>query len=429
MARKKFPNLCILKQPGRKARLYIRFTDENGKRIKKYYGFEGDPEAVKRYQFDRLLWETNNAPIPLKSGNDAKEAKQARRAKKEKQARTQRPAGILVADLVDAFMSDARTRYVKHGRQTGTAANYWQALKPVLMRYGEKLTSEFTLDTLEEYQRELDRSRRLCRRQVNKRIQAITFVFTWGARHRINGERYVPAEIASELRLIAPLRSGYADSVDHPRKGAVSQADVDAVLPFLSSTVADMVRVQVLTGARPQEIRLMRAGDFETVSPDLWYYRPSEYKTEQFGGEKIVSIGPRAIAILAPRISGKEPGEYLFAPSEANAEKNARRTPDAQKTPSRLARDARRAENPLRRFNGCYRRDTYALAIKRACIRAGVPVWTPYQLRKLRGTELDRAFGAETAAAVLGHRDVATTLRHYIDPRREQADEIARKCG
>ena len=31
------------------------------------------------------------------------------------------------------------------------------------------------------------------------------------------------------------------------------------------------------------------------------------------------------------------------------------------------------------------RRDSYALAIKRACKRAGVPVFTPYQLRKLRG--------------------------------------------
>lgn len=50
-------------------------------------------------------------------------------------------------------------------------------------------------------------------------------------------------------------------------------------------------------------------------------------------------------------------------------------------------------------------------------------------LWELRGTEIDRQFGAETAVAVLGHANVSTTLCYYIDPRREQADEIARKCG
>ena len=411
-----FPALLVLRQKGRKNRLFI-WEPGTSPRRRKFYGAEGDSEAVARYEYDRALWEANHRatappdPAPV---------------------RRNAPTGsvITVADLVDAFMTFARAKYVKHGRPTGTRRNYWKAVEPVLLAYGDLPTSEFTLDRLEEYQRDLDRSKRLCRRQVNKAITAICYIFTWGARHRIDGERYVPAEIAAELRLIEPLRAGYAVSKDRPKKRAVKPADVEAALKCMTPTVRDMVEVQLLTGARPQEVRMMRAGDFEKIDAKLWHYRPREYKTEHIESDKIISCGPKAIAILRKRIRGKGPDTFIFKPETSDGEHRKRvGAKVTRKTPSRQARDEERAANPRRRFNACYRRDTYALAIKRACKRAGVPVFSPYQLRKLRGTEIDRQFGAETAAAVLGHKDVATTLRHYIDPRREQADAVARKCG
>lgn len=413
---KKFPNLLRTADKGRAKRLFI-YVPGTTPRRRKYYGVEGDPAAVARYEYDKALWEANQrapAPEPVP-------------APKRRQARF---SGVTVADLIDAFMSAAATKYVKHGRPTGTARNYWQAVRPILLRYGDLSTADFTLDTLEEYQRALDASRRLCRRQANKAIQAIVYVFTWGARHRTGGERYVPAEIAAELRLIEPLRRGYSVSTDRPKKRAVPPEDVEAALKHMTPTVADMVRVQLLTGARPQEVRTMRAGDFEEIDAALWYYRPREYKTELVEEGKIVSCGPRAIAILKKRRRGKGPDTFLFRPETSNDEhrRNAAKKV-TKKTPTRLARDAERAANPRRRFNECYRRDTYALAIKRACKRAGVPVFSPYQLRKLRGTEIDRQYGAVAAQAVLGHANVSTTLAYYIDPRRDQADEIARKCG
>jgi integrase len=38
-----------------------------------------------------------------------------------------------------------------------------------------------------------------------------------------------------------------------------------------------------------------------------------------------------------------------------------------------------------------------------------VPAWHPHQIRHLVGTELREKFGLDTAQAVLGHTDVATT--------------------
>ena len=382
-----FPQLLVSKERGRKDRLYILVPGKSGKLVKKYYGNVGDCSALERYEFDRKLWEVNN-PNPTVS------------------AVSETPT---VSDLIDEFLAYARNRYIKHGRPTGTATNYAHVLLPLARAYGKLPTSEFNLDVMEEYQSSLDSSRRLCRRQVNKAISAICYVFKWGTLHRLNGVRIVPTEIATELRLIQPLRAGYSKSIDHPQKRSVSLDDVYAVLPYLSPTVADMVRLQVLTGARPQEVRLMRCGDFDFIDEDLWHYRPSEYKTEHFESDKIISIGPRAIAILKPRLIGLKIGDYVFSPSRALSEISC----------------------PIgsRRLNEFYRRDCYSVAIKRACQRAHIAVFSPYQLRKLKATLIDREYDAETAAAVLGHKDVSTTLRHYIDPRRAIADNVARKLG
>lgn len=61
----RFPALTVSRENGRKNRLIAIFTDESGRRRKKYYGVEGDPEAVARYEYDRRLWEANHrAPLP-----------------------------------------------------------------------------------------------------------------------------------------------------------------------------------------------------------------------------------------------------------------------------------------------------------------------------------------------------------------------------
>lgn len=75
--------------------------------------------------------------------------------------------------------------------------------------------------------------------------------------------------------------------------------------------------------------------------------------------------------------------------------------------------------SPKRSFQKCYTKDSYARAIKRGAKKAGVDPWSPYQLRKMKATELDRTFGPNAAAAALGHKNVQTTLDHYIDPRIE----------
>lgn len=85
--------------------------------------------------------------------------------------------------------------------------------------------------------------------------------------------------------------------------------------------------------------------------------------------------------------------------------------------------------NPKRRPGERYLRGSYCQGIRRACISAGIPAWTPGQLRKTAATVTRSSHDLETAAAVLGHTDPKTTGRHYAKLDFERAAEAMRKIG
>lgn len=396
-----------------------------GKIRREYFGRADDPRSRARYAEARRVWEEARAA-------------EARKEETEQKARS---GGIiqaaLIAELIERYLIYAEERYQKHGKKTGTKDNIWYTLRPFLARYGAIDSADFGLDELEEYQRELDAGGKLCRNQINARIRIIIAMFTWGARHRgKNGQRMVPPAVAGELRLIEKLRRGYCRAKDHPRKGAAPLEDIEKTAAELAEPIASMVRLQLLTGARPNEIREMKAREITKAGRSLWEYRPESYKTEhqeQDGERKIIFLGPKAVKILRPFMAAAEKEgreDYLFRPAQAAAER--RRQSEAindTKTPSRRERDAQRARKPGRRLNDHYTATAYRTAIKRGAERAGVPDFTPYQIRKARATEIDRKYGEQAAAIQLGHKSIRTTLDHYIDPRTEQARKLARKIG
>jgi integrase len=54
-------------------------------------------------------------------------------------------------------------------------------------------------------------------------------------------------------------------------------------------------------------------------------------------------------------------------------------------------------------------------ALRKACKTAGVPLITPYDLRRTAGSLLvDAGVHLEQVADLLGHSNVATTRRHYV---------------
>jgi integrase len=63
-----------------------------------------------------------------------------------------------------------------------------------------------------------------------------------------------------------------------------------------------------------------------------------------------------------------------------------------------------------------------------ACKKAGVPQWTPNQLRHTAGTEIRNKYGIEYAQAALGHTDAKTT-EIYAKASYEKAEKVAREIG
>ncbi|MCC6679213.1 MAG: site-specific integrase [Phycisphaerales bacterium] len=227
----------------------------------------------------------------------------------------------------------------------------------------------------------IDKARpQMSRVTANKYTNAIRLVFKWGA-----AEELIPAEVWARLKTVDALRRGEGGAEDREPVGPVADALVAATLPRLSSVIADMVRVQRLTGMRPSEVCTMTGGQID-MSGRVWLYKPVHHKNAHRGQARVIAIGPRAQDILRPYLR-RELSKPLFSPVEAVAEVG-------------------------REWTGCregYDAQTYRQAIKNACLKAELPVWKPNQLRHAAATDLRKRYGLEVASAMLGHSALNTT--------------------
>ena len=144
-------------------------------------------------------------------------------------------------------------------------------------------------------------------------------------------------------------------------------------------------------------------------------YTPHQYKTKHKGKKRPIPIEKESQAILVPYLIEKEdcPEDYLFKPGDAvrliAIEKRIKRKSNVQ--PSQTHRKKGR-KHP---FRECYTKDAYGTAIQRAAERAGVPKWSPNQLRHTRATQVNDALGIEATQLLLGHSSTETT-QIYLDP-------------
>ncbi len=96
------------------------------------------------------------------------------------------------------------------------------------------------------------------------------------------------------LRSIAQGRGGVREGKPIEQ---IDLATIDATLGELTPIVADMVRLQLVSGARPGEIYSLPPGQLDR-SGEVWLYRPAQHKTRYRGKERVVCFGPQAQTIL-----------------------------------------------------------------------------------------------------------------------------------
>jgi integrase len=346
----------------------------------RYLGRYGSPESHEQYARLIAEWRANRRHLlPTTDAGPAVD-------------RT-----LSLNELILAYWRHVEGYYVKDGKPTSEQDNIKQALRFLRRLYGTTPAVEFgpvALKNTRQAMIEAGRSRKL----INKDVNRIRQLFGWAVESEL-----LPVQVHQALRRVKGLRKGRSAARESAPVVPVAEAAILAILPHLSPQVAAMVQLQHACGARPQEVTAIRPCEVDT-SGELWLYQPRSHKTAHLDREKVIVLGPRAQEVLRPWLD-RDPEAYCFVPAEATAwyRRRVRRRELPELQPQGEVPAPKLA--PGRR----YTRHSYRVAVQRACRRAGLPAWSPRQLRHTRATLIRQAYGLEAAKAVLGHADTKIT--------------------
>jgi integrase len=400
----KIPKYSLHKPSGR-ARVII-----DGRHI--WLGKYGSDESVERY--NRLVAEIAATPTGLSPSLPPKSLEP-----------------ITVVEVLAAYLKHAEGYYVKNGRPTVQVEVTKAAIRQALKLYGRSPAIEFGPAALKRVRQQMVGSG-ICRNEVNRRVQIVRRAFKWAV-----SEEMLPVSVYQALATVEGLRKGRTDAPDHPPVGAVSDDVVDATVPFMPPLVADMVRLQRLTGMRPGEVTSLRPGDVDR-SDTVWVYSPATHKNEHHGTIRTIFLGPKAQEILAPYLL-RAADAYCFSPAES-VRQQQKAAHAARKTPLSCGNrpGTNRKRRPKRKPRDRYDKNAYANVIRRAIKKANekrqkeekapLPRWTPNMLRHSAATEIRRRFDLEAVQSILGHTSMNTS-EIYAEKNLDLAREIARKIG
>ena len=355
-----------------RGRAYSRWTDPiTGQRRRRIWGAWGDPEAVRAYRRWAAEWIAGGGELTGQT--------------------------VSVARLILRYLDYAEQHYRKHGRVTSEVYGIRAALRAVNDLYGDTPAVEFTPSRLMAVQAEWVRLG-LSINTCNDYLHRVVRCWSWGVSRSL-----VPAAVADALGHVQTLRPGRTTAPAPAPRRAVPDADIEAAIPNLHPDPASqrvleaILRLQRLTGMRPGEVLELRPCDIDRSREPWLYVPPSGGKTLHLERARRVWIGPRARALLTPWLAVCRPEDRVW-------------------------------QLPARRGGGLVpvRIEFLRWCLANACRRAGVPVFTPHQIRHTYATELHRRYEDDAlVAAAIG--DTPEVARHvYVD---DPADATARRVA
>lgn len=292
-------------------------------------------------------------------------------------------------ELMASYLLHAQ-RYYKDSNE---ASHIVMALRPLRALYGEEPTNLFGPKKLKRVQQEMVRAG-LTRQGVNKRTVRIRRLFKWGV-----SEEMVPVKVLDELKTVQGLAIGRTDAPEARKVLPVPEDHLQAVLERVPAPIAALIRLQILTAARPGELVSMRRSDLDTAG-DVWTFKPRHHKNQWRLQGREIFIGPHGQEILRQWLP-LEMEAYVFSP---------------------------RRYHGRRTFRECYDVRQLRVAIWKCCDQAAIPRWSPGRLRHNAAGKLREQFGIEAAAAVLGHTKPDTTVI-YAQKNRALAKNTVLKSG
>ena len=348
---------------------------------------------------------------------------------------------VSVVEVLAKYWRFAKGYYVKNGKPTTELAAMKAVMRPIRRLYGKQPVSEFGPLALKAICEQWIRAGH-ARGTINRNKQRIVRIFRWAA-----SEELISVSIPHTLATVPGLKKGRTKAREPAPIQPIDLPTVEATIGVLCDVVRDMIRVQLLTGARPGEVCSLRPIDIDRTG-DVWEYRPDEHKTEHHERDRVVYVGPEAQAVLCPYLL-RSAESFCFSPKEAVEQQRerkhaTRKAPLSQGNRPGFRRSGLAGNRAKRQPKERYVTDSYRRAIHRACDRAFPPQeeldgdalkiwqsdhrWSPNRLRHTRGTEIRKRFGLEAAQVILGHT-AANVTQIYAERDAEKARDVARQTG
>jgi len=204
------------------------------------------------------------------------------------------PSFYLTKGETSIAVSELAAAFLDHVKGNIDSAGY-SLYRIIILEFLDKLygddipVDDFKPSCLKLVRAEMIKSRRFCRRIVNRYTHRLVSIFAWGVENDLVQETTWRA-----LKAVKSLPEGYPGTFDNDERQPVSDDVIRRTLPFLPPTLRAMVQVQYLTGCRPSEIFNMRVGEIDRSRGNgLWYYVPKHHKTKKHIGKKEIPLGNR----------------------------------------------------------------------------------------------------------------------------------------
>ena len=357
-----------------------------------YLGRYGDPLTQEKYDRTVAVWLANGRRLPVAD-----------------------PADDCQTITVSMMLAD----YLKsiEGRYGHSDTEAIKSVVAVMRRlYGSSPAADFGPNNLRACRAEMKR-KGWCRTYINKQCRRLRAIFRWAVSHEL-----APEGVIAKLASVEPLKRGEAR--DNAPVKPVDRSDIRRVRRLVPRQVRALLDLQLLTGARADELVRLRPIDIITKG-EVWTATLTEHKTAHHGKTRVLYFGPRAQKVLAEFMRPNRPTTaYLFSPREAFAESKQK---DAKG--SRRPNQKPNPRKSKRTIGNCYTTSSYRQTIHRACRAVGIKTWGPHRLRHNAATMLRRQYGIEAAQVILGHAMGSAITEVYAEANHEKAKNIIRKIG
>ena len=263
---------------------------------------------------------------------------------------------LLVIELIAAYLSFSRGYYRKGGKVTSEYAAIIHAMRPLKELYGSTQIGDFGPIALQVVLAKMVECK-WSRTTINRHLGRIKRMIKWGV-----AQELVPATTYHGLCAVVGLRKGRTSAHENEPVTPIRDEIVNATIHFLPQVIADMVRIQRLTGCRPMEVCSFRLCDIK-LRDEVWEFYPASHKTEHHAKRRIVFIGPKAIRILQPYLA-RAPKMHFFRPIDSEGERRSIAS-KSRKTPLLQGNcpGSNRKPNPKRAAGVKYTVDSYRRAI------------------------------------------------------------------